>query len=340
MTPLASLHPDAPAPSVERYAQRSFDRRCIFLDTRLADYLRPALWRAHGQRQIYLTTLLYHSLGAGPSVTACSDVPDQHHFSGRGGKDTVPLYRAADASEANVLPELLDDLSQEYGRQVTPEDFLAYAYGLLAQPAFTQRFADEMETRQLRVPLTKDPTLFEQVRKSGARLLWFHTYGERFVPEGERRGQVHHGAARCTEAVPGDADGYPEAFRYNDETQTLHVGAGEFAPVAPAVYGFEVSGLKVVQSWLRYRMKKGAGKKSSPLDDIRSARWTNQFTTELLELLWVLEATLDGYPEQARLLDAIIEGPCFHADDLPPVPDDMRKPPLRSGAKDQLNLGD
>ena len=29
---------------------------------------------------------------------------------------------------------------------------------------------------------------------------------------------------------------------------------------------FEVSGLKVVQSWLKYRMKKGAGKKSSSLD--------------------------------------------------------------------------
>ena len=74
---------------------------------------------------------------------------------------------------------------------------------------------------------------------------------------------------KCTVAVPGDADGYPETFTYNDETATLHVGAGEFAPVAPDVYAFEVSGLKVVQSWLKYRMKKGAGRKSSPLDDIR-----------------------------------------------------------------------
>ena len=339
--PISELSRSAPVPEMQRYAYRSFDRQYLIADGRLISRPRPDLWRAHGDREIYLTSLLNHPLGKGPAVTACSHVPDLDHFRGSyGAKAVIPLYRTADASEANVLPELLDDLSREYGRQVTPEDFLAYAYGLLAQPAFTQRFTDEMETRQLRVPLTKDPTLFEQVRKSGARLLWLHTYGERFVPEGERRGQVQHGAARCTKAVPGDADGYPEAFRYNDETQTLHVGAGEFAPVAPAVYGFEVSGLKVVQSWLRYRMKKGAGKKSSPLDDIRPARWTNQFTTELLELLWVLEATLDGYPEQARLLDAVIEGPCFHAADLPPVPDNMRKPPPRSGAKDQLNFGD
>ena len=127
--------------------------------------------------------------------------------------------------------------------------------------------------------------------------------------------------------MPGEIGGYPETFSYNDETATLHVGAGEFTPVAPELYAFEVSGLKVVQSWLKYRMKKGAGRKSSPLDDIRPTRWTSQFTTELLELLWVLEATLAAYPEQAQLLQEIITGDCFHADELPPVPEDMRKPP-------------
>ena len=147
------------------------------------------------------------------------------------------------------------------------------------------------------------------------------------MPEGKPRGQIPPGAARCTVAVPGDADGYPEKFAYNDETATLHVGAGEFAPVAPELFAFEVSGLKVVQSWLKYRMKKGAGKKSSPLDDIRPTRWTSQFTTELLELLWVLEATLAAYPEQAQLLQQVIASDCFHADELPSVPDEMRKPP-------------
>jgi hypothetical protein len=87
-----------------------------------------------------------------------------------------------------------------------------------------------------------------------------------------------------------------------------------------------VSGLKVVQSWLKYRMKKGAGKKSSPLDDIRPERWTSQFTTELLELLWVLEATIDNYPDQAALFDAILASDCIRADELPAVPEFMRSP--------------
>jgi Type ISP C-terminal specificity domain len=80
-----------------------------------------------------------------------------------------------------------------------------------------------------------------------------------------------------------------------------------FAPVGPEVYNFEVSGLKVVQSWLGYRMKKAKGKKSPPLDDIRPEKWTGEFTTELLELLWVLEATVARYPAQAELLAAVVK---------------------------------
>ena len=325
--PVAALASDAPVPHVERYAYRSFDRQWMLLDTRLGDYLRSDLWRTHGPRQMYLTSLFSYPLDRGPALVACALVPDLHHFARRGAKDTIPLYRAADASEANLLPGLLDRLGEEYGRAVAPEDFLAYAYGALAHPAFTERFAKELETRMLRVPVTKDPTLFEKVREAGARLLWLHTYGERFVPESKQPGNVPRGEAQCTRAVPGAPDGYPEAFRYDGATRILHVGAGAFAPVAPAVFDFEISGHKAVQSWLRYRMKNGTGRKSSPLDDIRPDRWTSLFTTELLELLWVLEATVALYPEQADLLRKIVAGRCLRADDMPPVPAEARTPP-------------
>lgn len=327
-TPIARLPRNAAIPEVQRYAYRSFDRHHIIADGRLMSRPRPDLWRAHSDNQIYLASLFSQALGAGPALTSTALIPDLDHFRGSyGAKAAIPLYRTADASQPNILPALLETLGSDYQRAVAPEDFLAYVYGVLAQPAFTTRFAKELETRDLRVPITRDGELFERVRAAGVHIFWLHTYGERFVPEGKPYGQVPRGAVRCTVAVPGDADGYPETFNYNDETATLHVGTGEFAPVPPEVFAFEVSGLKVVQSWLKYRMKKGAGRKSSPLDDIRPERWTSQFTTELLELLWVLEATLATYPLQAQLLEEVIAGDCFHAEELPAVPEEMRKPP-------------
>ena len=326
-TPIASLPSNSPVPTIQRYAYRSFDRHCIIADGRLMSRPRPDLWLAHSERQVYLSSLFSQALGSGPALTVSAIIPDLDHFRGSyGAKAAIPLFRTANASEANILPGLLDLLGATYRRTVTPEDFLAYVYGVLAQPAFTARFHKELETRELRVPVTKEGELFEQARGIGAKLLWLHTYGERYVPDGRKRGQVPNGSARCTKAVPGDADSYPETFEYNDATLALRVGDGQFAPVAPEVFAFEVSGLKVVQSWLKYRMKKGAGKKSSPLDDIRPERWTSQFTTELLELLWVLEATIDSYPEQAALLETILVSDCFSASELPAVPEHMRSP--------------
>jgi hypothetical protein len=304
--PLDQLARNAAPPPLERYSYRSFDRQWILADNRLGDFLRPVLWNAHDDSQIYMTSLFSQPLGQGPAVTACAHMPDLDHFRGSyGAKAVIPLYRDGKDKRPNIAHGLLDKLKSLYGRHVTPEDFLAYVYGLVAQPAFTQRYAKELSTRQIRVPITKEPEFFARVRAIGAKLLWLHTYGHRYVPKGHHRGQVPKGKARCTKPVPGDAANYPDKFEYNHSTKTLHVGAGAFAPVEPDVYNFEVSGLKVVQSWLGYRMKNPKGKKSSPLDNIHPEKWTGQFTTELLELLWILEATVTEYPRQGKLLTAV-----------------------------------
>src|SRR5215207_885250 len=76
----------------------------------------------------------------------------------------------------------------------------------------------------------------------------------------------------------------PDSFDYDPLAKEIRVGEGRFGPVASDVWEFEVSGLRVVQSWLAYRMKVRAGKRSSPLDDIRPDRWTPRMTDEFLEL--------------------------------------------------------
>jgi predicted helicase len=311
-----------------KYAYRSFDRQWIIPDNRLGDYFRPVLWQAHSVHQIYLTSLFNHPLGNGHSITACSEIPDRHHFRGSyGGKDILPLYRDADYTEPNILPGLLELLKKEFDSVVTPEDFAGYVYGLLAQPEYTRQFADELASREVRVPLTKDKKLFMKISDSGKELIWLHTYGERLSDAGHPKGEIPKGMARCTKAVSDQEDNYPNEFHYEENNKKLYVGDGVFAPVPKEVYEFEVSGLKVVQSWLGYRMKDRSGKKSSPLDDIRPRVWTHDFTRELLELLWVLERTVEGYPEQKQLLETVLAGDLFNADELPKVPDAYREAP-------------
>jgi hypothetical protein len=95
------------------------------------------------------------------------------------------------------------------------------------------------------------------------------------------------------------------------------VGDGEFGPVERAVFEFSISGFKVIPSWLAYRMQEGAGRTSSPLDGLRPERWTATMTEELLQLIWVLEATVAAQPELAALLERVLNGPLFSASELP-----------------------
>ncbi len=337
LSPVINLTEQSPAPETVRFTYRTLDRQFIFGDARLLDRPGPTLWRSHSERQIYLSSLFSTPIDSGPALTASSLLPDLHNFRGSyGSKSVLPLYRTADTNETNILPKLLDILGNAYGYEVIPQDFAAYLYGIMAHPDYTERYYEELATREVRLPLTKDGELFGKVRDIGARLLWLHTYGERYIPDGYQRGQIPQGEARCTTAVPMTAKDFPESFDYDAASNTLHVGAGQFAPVTPKVYEFQVSGLKVVQSWLKYRMRDGAGRKSSPLDRIRPTAWPPHFTAELLELLWVLESTIVAQAEQAQVLAAVDSGEWFEADELPEAPDAMRKPPRRPTASSRL----
>ncbi len=320
--PVSTLSLDVPVPDTIPYAYRSFDRQYAIRDSRVGDFYRPPLHRNLSDEQVYMVSLPTKVIGSGPAAVATSSIPDLDYFCGRGAKDIIPLWRDAEATEANITQGLLEPISQTHGTLISAEQFFAYVYGVLAQPAYVKRFWDELELPPPRLPITKDPDLFTRVAEHGARLIYLHTYGERFGgPDDD--GLVPQGDARSTKAVSQEE--YPAGFEYDPSTMILRVGDGEFAPVAPEVWEYSVSGLEVVRSWLNYRKREPAGRKSSPLDEIRPERW--EFTEELLELLWVLEATIALGSKGAALLEEVCESDLFTADELPVPTPKERKPP-------------
>ena len=107
--------------------------------------------------------------------------------------------------------------------------------------------------------------------------------------------------------------------------------------MSPDVWDYSVSGLQVVKSWLGRRKLNRSGRKSSPLDEIRPEHW--EFTEELLELLWVLEATLARQPEGAALLHEVCSSRLFTQDELPtPNSEERQNPRTAAAGKQQLGL--
>ena len=331
---LANLHGKPSLPTVTHYSYRSFDRQWVIADSRVGDRMRPELWRSHSQEQVYITSLLTETLGTGPASMVTAEIPDLHHFRGSfGGKDIIPLWRDVEATQPNVTTGLLEAIGSAHGSTVSPERLFSYAYGILAQPAYVERFWEELEIPPSRLPITKEAELFHRVAEHGGRLMYLHTYGERFGgPDDD--GSVPQRGARCTKAV--SLAQYPADFSYDPMTRVLRVGDGEFSPVGPDVWEYSVSGLQVVKSWLDRRKLNRSGRKSSPLDEIRPEHW--EFTEELLELLWVLEATLALQPAGAALLHEVCSSRLFTQDELP-TPISEERQGLRTAAAGKQQLG-
>jgi hypothetical protein len=313
---IASLPIDTPAPINVRYGYRSFDRQWLVADGRLIDRPSPKLWRSHGSHQIYMVSLLTGVLGEGPAAVATSLIPDKDHFRGSfSGAHIIPLWRDIEATEPNVTKGILDFLTKLYNHQISTEDLFAYSYAILNTPQYVKKFWDELTIPGPRLPVTKDLDLFIKTVELGKKLLWLHTFGERFIPKGIKPGKLPIGIARCKIGTPGTLENYPETFSYDANKHELHVGKGIFDYVRPEVWQYSVSGLEIVKSWLSYRMRQRSGKKSSPLDNLGPQSW--QFDEELLDLLWIIDSTIDLHPQMAQILNDILSSDLFSETDFP-----------------------
>jgi predicted helicase len=313
-----------------RYGWRSFDRQWILPDVRLIHDPRRPLWQIrNAPGQVYLTGLMAHSPSSGPALTATDLIPDLHHYRGSFGGRTWPLWLDSAGTRPNVVPGLLAHLDDRFEVEVTGEDLFSYIAAVLANPAYTSRFADDLLVPGLRVPLTADASLFAEASAIGRRVLWLHTYGQRFsdpatgrppgpprVP-GIRRPQV-------IATIPDTEVGMPESVEYDAVEQVLSVGVGRIHPVEPAVWDYGVSGMKIVKRWFDRRKRQPDGRRSSPLDDIVALSWPPEWTSELLDLLHVLTLLVDLEPQLQDLLDRIVDNALIseadlHAADVLPV---------------------
>lgn len=330
-----------PRPVLTRIAFRAFDRQFLIQDARVIDYPRPELWRVLGGRQIFAVESHSQPVTAGPAVVFTSDPPDMDCFKGHAGGRVLPLFRDSAGLAPNIASGLLEVLTRRLDASTSAEDFLAYVAGVSAHHAYTARFATELKTPGVRIPLTADARLWSEAVSLGRQVVWLHTYGERFsdatcgrVPGAPKLPPDRRPKVIAT--IPDSPEDMPDSISYDADTRILHVGSGQVGPVSPEAWAYETSGMKIIRKWFGYRKKDPAGRRSSPLDGINAEHWPARYTTELLELLNVLEMCVDIEQRQADVLMQICDGPLITVTELWrenvfPVPANARKPlPLES----------
>ena len=311
-----------------RYGFRSFDRQWIIPDGRVINQPNPTLWENHSNQQVYLTALQAHALTAGPAVTFSAEIPDLHHYNGRGGR-VFPLWTDRRAQVPNLKTSLLHDMGEALEVAVSAPDLMAYLAAVAAHPAYTARFRSDLVQPGLHFPMTADASLFAEAVDIGREVTWLHCFGERFadpiagrpngpprMPEGERPVIPKDGA------IPTDPDRFPDRIEYDAAAHRLRIGDGYIDNVPRAVWEYEVSGKQVLVQWFSYRRLDrsrpiiGDRRPPSPLENIQPERWLAEYTTELMNVLHVLGRLVALESRQADLLNRICDGPLLSGEDL------------------------
>jgi hypothetical protein len=301
-----------------RYGFRSFDRQWIIPDSRLINQPNPTLWQTQGPGQVFLTAPMDRNPTNGPSLTVSEVIPDLHHYAGRGGR-VFALWRDSDGTQTNVTASALVALTKLYGSTPDPVDVFAYVAGLLAHPAYTDRFKADLIRPGLRVPLTADKVLFAEAAALGREVIWLHSFGKSFA-DGRPAGPPRLPPGRRPEVlagqgIPSTPEGFPDSIDYDAGQQQLKIGTGRIGPVPPAVWAYQVSGKQVLRQWFSYRKKNrerpqiGDRRPPSPLGDIQPDHWLPEYTEELLNVLNILGLLVDLEPRQADLLKRVVDGP-------------------------------
>ena len=169
--------------------------------------------------------------------------------------------------------------------------------------------------------------------ETGRRIVWAHTFGERYVDTGDHRplGPIRLPGGPRLRSETGEGT-HNRTFEYSAAKGELRIGAGVFENVAPAVHGYEVSGKNVIRTWFNYRRAGARSADPASLESITPDGWRPEWDIELLDVLNSVTALVDLEPEQAELLSAIIDAPQITMDDLTaasvlPVPAEAERAP-------------
>ena len=163
----------------------------------------------------------------------------------------------------------------------------------------------------------------------GRRIVWLHTYGERFssTKDGRPKGPPRLPKDRAPRipakgAIPDSPDAMPETISYDLAQQRLLIGDGYIERVSPEVWNYEVSGKHVLRQWFSYRQKDrarpvmGDRRPPSKLNEVQPDHWLAEYTTDLIDLLNVLGLLAELEPQQAALLDRICSEPLLSLAEL------------------------
>lgn len=224
----------------------------------------------------------------------------------------------------NVAPGMLEALSDHYGFNVTVTDLHDYMVGMTTHPAFKVLFAEDVQSGELRIPLTGEADLFRAACEAGHRVadILGHYGADTPSPTSLANGllswpQAQFGYTPAPTQKPkwtlteGDPDNPAP-----DDLFVMEFGDNIFADVPRRVKDYKIGMTNMLKLWTERRMNKPYGKSMSPLDKITPTVWEKGWSEELYRMLCGIDMLCGLHDQQEDILMDVMTMPTLNKADL------------------------
>lgn len=236
------------------YCYRPFDKQWINYDLSRVVRAREKIMHHIKKANQALCLIKVNSSSDGLFKTLISDsLTDKTILSSKDNANVFPLYLySEDYSEK--IPNLNNTEWQKFnntiGRETSPEELLAYIYGVLHSPSYRETYKEFLKVDFPRIPLPESAAEFERKASLGQQLIDLHLMKDTQ-------------AWRTMTTFPEVGNQKVEKLDYSEEKVWIN-GSQYFGNVSETAWNLYIGGYQPAQKWLKDR--KG---RTLSFDDIR-----------------------------------------------------------------------
>jgi len=252
---------------IKEILYRPFDKRYIFYQESLIERMRGEVMRHTLERKnlglitnkresinilwshALITSCISEHVVLSPMTTSYHfplylyQAKEEHH---RRSRATMMMVFDEQAKyyirKPNLDAELLEQLSQAFKKQPTPEDILYYIYGIFYSNTYREKYNEFLKIDFPRIPFTSDYELFKQIGSCGKQLAELHLL---------KSDRLNKPIVRYQGTGENDRI---EKVQYSENEQGIFVNAEKyFEGIPPEVWNYHIGGYQPCNKWLKDR---------------------------------------------------------------------------------------
>ena len=153
--------------------------------------------------------------------------------------------------ESNVKTEIIEKLSNQYKKKISPEEIFYYIYGILYSNTYREKYQEFLKIDFPKIPFTNDYKLFQKAAKLGKELIDLH------LLKSDKLTANEVAPPRLQVCFPKTGDSRIEKREYNEKEKRIYINSEQyFEGIKPEVWNYQIGGYQVLDKWLKDRTGK------------------------------------------------------------------------------------